>query len=143
MIVTGERTPFSYLVRPLIYSFNRALRCDPDTLGVEGVSSEIEAQFLGSGDGDNLQLDLMVSEVAGMPMHSVSWSGPEGIYGASFSKIGDSWMGDGNDTYQDAPIVISGDRATGSVVLYDALTMEDPLEVDFDVTIPSETFACR
>lgn len=26
MIVTGERTPLSYLVRPLIYSFNRALR---------------------------------------------------------------------------------------------------------------------
>lgn len=26
MIVTGERTALSYLVRPLIYSFNRALR---------------------------------------------------------------------------------------------------------------------
>ncbi len=125
------------------YGFERALRCDPDSLGVEGITSEIEAQFLGSADGGRIQLDIMTSELAGMPMHSVSWAGPEGIFGATFTQVGDSWMGEGDDTYQDAPIVISGDRATGSVVLYDSFTMEDALDLDFDVTIPSETFACR
>jgi len=62
---------------------------------------------------------------------------------ASFTQIGDSWMGEGDDIYQDSPVVVDGDRATGSVVLYDAMTMEDTIELDFDVTIPSETFACR
>lgn len=121
------------------YGFDRALRCDPDSVGVPGLEREIEAQFL----GDGVQLDVYVESINGMPMHQVSWAGPEGIFGASFTQIGDSWMGEGDDIYQDSPVVVDGDRATGSVVLYDAMTMEDTIELDFDVTIPSETFACR
>lgn len=125
------------------YEFDRALRCDVDSMGVEGVSSEIEAQFLGSAGGDRVQLDILISEFAGMPMHSVSWAGPEGIFGGTFTEAGGSWMGEGDDVYQDAPVSINGDRATGSVVLYDAFEMVDTIEVDFDVVIPADTFACR
>ena len=125
------------------YSFDEALRCEEGDLGIEGMEREVEAQFLGRSDDGRIQLDLYISEFSGMPMHDVSWAGPEGVFGASVTEIGGSWMGENDDIYQDAPIAIDGDRATGSVVLYDAMTMEDSLEVDFDVIVPSDTFACR
>jgi hypothetical protein len=125
------------------YSFDQALRCEEDDLGIDGMEREIEAQFLGRSDDGRIQLDLYISEFSGMPMHDVSWAGPEGVFGASFTQIGGTWMGENDDVYQDAPIALDGDRATGSVVLYDGMTMEESIELDFDVVVPSDTFACR
>lgn len=124
------------------YPFDNASRCNPDSIDIEGLDDQIEAQFF-STVRDRGQLDIFVAEVGGNPIHEVSWAGPEGIFGASFLQIGGTWMGDNDTVYQDSPVVISGDRATGSIVLFDSMTMEEELELDFDVTIPSETIACR
>lgn len=122
------------------YDMNQALLCDPDSADTEMSDRELELQVLGEGGN---QLDVYISEMAGVPLHDVSWAGPEGIYGNGISQMGGAWTGQAGDTYADPPISVDGNRATGSVVLYDAMTMEESIELDFDVVIPSETFACR
>ena len=125
------------------YSFDDALLCEPDDAFPDGMDRGLEAQFLGRSDSGSIQLDLYITDFGGFEMHDVSWAGPEGFFMASISEVGGTWMGEGDEVYQDAPISIDGNRATGSVVLYDSMTFEDTLDIDFDVVIPSETFACR
>jgi hypothetical protein len=125
------------------YGMDEALRCEEDSMDVPGIDRELEVQFFSRTDGGMVQLDLYISSIGTLPIHDVSWSGPEGIFGASITQQGGTWTGDGDETYQDAPISIDGNRATGSVVLYDAFTMEESIDIDFDVVIPDDTFACR
>jgi hypothetical protein len=139
----GDGAAGTAIVDGTQYAFDEALRCEDDDIGIDNMERSLEAQFLGRSDGGSIQLDLYISDFGGFEMHDVSWAGPEGIYSTSIMESGGTWVGEMDEIYQDAPISIDGNRATGSVVAYDAMTMEATIDIDFDVVIPSDTFACR
>ena len=125
------------------YGLDAAMQCDPTDTGVEVLERSLEAVFWSQTSDGRIQLDVYIEEFGGIPAQSVSWAGPEGIYGSSITQLGGTWTGDNDDTYADAPVSVDGTRATGSLTLWDAMTMEESIDLDFDVTFPAELTSCR
>jgi hypothetical protein len=125
------------------YSMDASQQCDPTDTGVDLLDRSLEAQFWGQSADGRVQLDVYIESFGGVPAQSVSWSGPEGIYGSSVTQLGGTWTGDNDDTYADPPVSVDGTRTTGSLTLWDASTMEESIDIDFDVTFPDELTSCR
>ncbi|MGY6501694.1 MAG: hypothetical protein ACXIVQ_12505 [Acidimicrobiales bacterium] len=125
------------------YPMDESQQCDTSDLGLDGVERELEAQFWASTDDGRVQLDVYVQEFAGTPSIDVSWSGPEGVFGGGVMQLGGAWTDDNDETYADAPVTVDGNRTTGSLTLYDAMTMSESVDIDFDVTFPEALTACR
>lgn len=125
------------------YPMDGAQQCDTSGLDVDGVEREPEVQIWGASDDGRVQLDVYVQAFSGMPSYDVSWAGPEGIFGGGVMQLGGGWTDDNDQTYADAPVSVDGNRTTGSLTLYDAMTMSESIDIDFDVTFPETLTSCR
>ncbi len=124
------------------YAMDESFRCDPD-IGVDMAERELDVQFLGSSSEGNITVHFSVGQIGSNPNQDFSYNGPEGVYGAFYSPLGgDQWMGEGDDTYDSEPFTVEGNSITGGGLLFDAMTMEDSIEVEVDLTFPDEIQSC-
>lgn len=114
------------------YSITELRKCEP--LDGDMIESELELQGLGEHDGERIQIDIYLETIAGTPHNHFSWNGPEGVFGSDPL--------DGSDS--DAGITWGPDNASvlGSGTLFDSLTGEEQIFVDFDLQVPTEAVAC-
>ena len=141
---SGSGAAGSVTVDGTTYALDEVNRCDPSDLDIAGLERELEVQFFGrSTDGERVQIDLYHERFCCIPAHDVSGAGPEGIFGTSLIEQGGGWVDDAENQYPDPPVSFDGTRATGSLVLVDALTFEETIDIDFDVTVPEDLNVCR
>lgn len=107
------------------YPITEVRDCVP--LEQAGVERELELQGRGDSGDETVQIDAYVQTIGGMAMDSVSWSGPEGVFGAD----------------QEVVLEVLGDQVTGSAVLTDALRGTETISVEFTLSIPSESVDCH
>jgi len=113
-------------VEGAVYSITELRNCVP--LSDDVIEGELELQGIGtSADGERVQIDVYVETLAGQPFNSVSWAGPEGVWGNP----------------EDAAITFAGDRVSGSATLVEALTQEGALPIEFDLEVPADLIECR
>lgn len=115
------------------YSITELRRCEP--VDQDMIETELELQGLGEHDGERIQIDVYLETIAGAPHNHFSWAGPEGVFSS------DPLDGTGSDARitwgpEDAGVL-------GSGTLFDSMTGEDQIMVDFDLQVPAETIACR
>lgn len=117
----------------ITYSITELRKCEP--FEDDMIERELELQGLGTHDGERIQLDIYLETIGGAPHNHFSWAGPEGVFGSDPL--------DGSSS--DARITWGPDNASvlGSATLFDSMTGEERIMVDFDVQVPSETVACR
>lgn len=115
------------IVDGVSYTITEVQKCEPYADDV--VDRELELQGFGEHDGERLQIDVYIETLAGIPYNDVSWMGPEGVYGGP----------------DDANIMLdaAGTSVRGNAVIYDALTLESTVTIEFDLEVPEETYACR
>ncbi|UFU07340.1 hypothetical protein [Ruania halotolerans] len=109
------------------YEITELRNCEP--LQQEMVERELELQGFGEHDGERVQIDVYIEELAGVPYNDVAWAGPEGVYGSP----------DGAEVTLDA----GGASVRGVATLKDAMTQTETVRVDFDLDVPADTIACR
>ncbi|WP_159621342.1 hypothetical protein [Ruania rhizosphaerae] len=109
------------------YEITELRNCEP--LQQEMVERELELQGLGEHDGERIQIDVYIQELAGAPYNDVAWSGPEGVFGTQESA--------------DVTLDAGGTSVRGVATLQDALTQTETVTIDFDLPVPAETIACR
>lgn|SRR5690554_964231 len=116
----------------ITYSIHELRRCEP--LDDDMIESELDLQGLGEHDGERIQIDISLETIAGTPHNNFSWNGPEGVFGSDPL--------DGSDS--DARITWGPDNASvlGSGTLFDSLTGDEQIFVDFDLQVPAETVTC-
>lgn len=107
------------------YEITQVRRCDP--LQTDMVDRELEVQGLGEQDGQRVQIDVYVQQIAGTQLDDVSWAGPEGIFGSP----------------EDAQVVFDGSTVSGSATLRDAHEHVETLAVSFELEVPDEILQCR
>lgn len=114
------------------YRIERLRLCEPHEIA-GGTTVELELQGDTRVDGERAQIDLGILSLAGgaLKQHSVSWSGPEGVFG------NDQGMP------SDEVITLADGRASGEATLSDAFGSGETVEVRFDLPLPTDTFACR
>ena len=117
----------------ITYSITELRKCEP--LVDDMIERELELQGVGEHDGGRIQIDVYLETIAGAPHDHFSWAGPEGVFGSDPL--------DGNDG--DARITWGPDNASvlGSATLFDSMTGEKQILVDFELKVPAETVACR
>lgn len=117
----------------ITYSITELRRCEP--IDDEMVERELELQGLGEHNGERIQIDVYLETIAGSPHNHFSWAGPEGVFGSDPL--------DGSDG--DARVTWGPDNASvlGSATLFDSMTGEEQIMVDFDLEVPADTVACR
>lgn len=115
------------IVDGVSYDITDVQNCEPYADDI--VDRQLELQGFGEHDGERLQIDVYIETLAGMPVNDVSWMGPEGVFGGP----------------EDANVMLdsSGTSVRGNAVLFDSLTMEDTVSIEFDLEIPDDTYACR
>lgn len=117
------------IVDGLSYEVTETTRCEPYEDGV--IERKLELQGFGEHDGARFQIDVYLETIGGAPHDNVSWAGPEGVFG----------MG---ETGEANVALDAGETSVrGVATLYDSLTFEDSVLVEFDLPVPPETFACR
>lgn len=112
------------------YTIYETIRCEPfedERLAI--VERELELQGFGEQNGERVQIDVYIEAISGTPSNSISWSGPEGVYGMGEALSADITQADG--------------RVSGSAELVDARTFSDSINVEFQLDVPADTFACR
>ncbi len=109
------------------YEITELRNCEP--LQQEMVERELELQGLGEHDGERIQIDVYIEELAGAPYNDVAWSGPEGVFGTQESA--------------DVTLDAGGTSVRGVATLQGALTQTETVTIDFDLPVPAETIACR
>ncbi|KOX09967.1 hypothetical protein [Nocardiopsis sp. NRRL B-16309] len=114
------------------YEITEVRNCVP--LEQAGVEREVELQGRGSVDGETIQVDAYVQTIGGAPMDSISWSGPEGVFGSNQGATGSG---------QEVALEVSGSQATGSAVLNDALAGTETVSVEFTLPVPDELVDCH
>ncbi|QOR71582.1 hypothetical protein IM660_04635 [Ruania alkalisoli] len=110
------------------YEITELRNCEP--LQQEMVERQLELQGLGEHDGERIQIDVYIEEIAGAPYNDVAWSGPEGVFGAP-------------ESVDEVTLDAGGTSVRGVATLQDALTQSETVTVDFDLPVPAETIACR
>lgn len=115
------------IVDGVSYDITDVQNCEPYADDI--VDRQLELQGFGEHDGERLQIDVYIETLAGMPVNDVSWMGPEGVFGGP----------------EDANVMLdsSGTSVRGNAVLFDSLTMEDTVSIEFDLEVPDDTYACR
>ena len=115
------------IVDGVSYDITDVQNCEPYADDI--VDRQLELQGFGEHDGERLQIDVYIETLAGMPFNDVSWMGPEGVFGGP----------------EDANVMLdsSGTSVRGNAVLFDSLTMEDTVSIEFDLEVPDDTYACR
>lgn len=115
------------IVDGVSYDITDVQNCEPYADDI--VDRQLELQGFGEHDGERLQIDVYIETLAGMPYNDVSWMGPEGVFGGP----------------EDANVMLdsSGTSVRGNAVLFDSLTMEDTVSIEFDLEVPDDTYACR
>ena len=109
------------------YAITELRNCEPLKNGT--IERELELQGFGEHNGEPIQIDVYRQKVAGSAANSVSWSGPEGVFGSSdVARI--TWAP------EDANVL-------GSSELIDSLTQTEKILIGFDLQVPAETVACR
>ncbi|MFV2198632.1 hypothetical protein [Nocardiopsis sp. LOL_012] len=114
------------------YEITEVRNCVP--LEQVGVERELELQGRGVSNGETVQIDAYVQKIGGMSMDSVSWSGPEGVFGSNQGAMGSG---------QEVALETSGDQVTGSAVLNDALEGTETVSVEFTLPVPGELIDCH
>ncbi|WP_304454818.1 hypothetical protein [Nocardiopsis sp. YSL2] len=114
------------------YQITEVRNCAP--LEQAGVERELELQGRGVFDGEAIQVDAYVQTIGGASMDSVSWSGPEGVFGSQQAAMGSG---------QEVVLEVSGDQATGRAVLSDALEGSETVSVEFTLPVPGELVDCH
>ncbi|MFW7413766.1 hypothetical protein [Demequina sp. SO4-18] len=114
------------------YELHELRRCEP----ADQEMIDIELELTGRGqvpagegynDGDWVQIDVYVQQIAGADFDSVSWAGPEGVFGTDDpTEVG---VGDG--------------RVSGTAATVDSLTGEPGVTVTYDIEVPDEILDCR
>lgn len=121
------------------YTFHTVLKCEFD----EDLGFELEMQALGSSPDGSVQLDLVIGSFVGSESHDVSWAGPEGIFSGGAMDMSGTWTDMDGEAVDGPVIATDGGVATGTVVMTDVRGEVDPIELTFEVPIPTEDFACR
>lgn len=110
------------------YEITELRNCEP--LQQEMVERQLELQGLGEHDGERVQIDVYIQEIAGAAYHDVAWSGPEGVFGAP-------------ETVDEVTLDAGGTSVRGVATLQDAFTQNETVTIDFDLPVPAGTIACR
>lgn len=117
------------------YEITELYNCDPLDDGT--IERSLELQGLGESDGERVQIDIVIQQIAGVSMDDVSWSGPEGVFaGPAGSDV------DGPATV-DVALINDGAIVTGSATLVDAMGEDETIGVGFNLEVPVDTIACR
>ena len=132
----------TFTVDGVTYGLHEAMQCDPSYFDVDMVERLLDTQYVGRSDEGSVIIHIAHSELAGNPNWDVSYNGPEGVFGSHLSELGGQWMGEQDDTYAEPPVTVEGNNITGAATLYDPMTMEDSVEVSFDVTFPDQMINC-
>ncbi|GHC83762.1 hypothetical protein GCM10007079_25160 [Nocardiopsis terrae] len=114
------------------YEITEVRNCVP--LEQVGIERELELQGFGDLDGETVQVDAYVQTIGGASMDSVSWSGPEGVFGSGQGAAGSG---------QEVALEVSGDQVTGSAVLGDALAGTETVSVELTLPVPDELVDCH
>lgn len=81
-------------------------------------------------DDVRAQGHLLISTVIGMPMHSVTRAGPEGVFGS--------------DATPKEALIREGDaRVSGAATPVNTYGTGESLEMSWDLTVAEEAFECR
>lgn len=109
------------------YEITELRNCDPLDDGT--VERELELQGIGQHEGERVQIDVHIEQIAGQPLNEVSWAGPEGVFGGP----------------EDAEVDLAQDGSfvTGSATLLDSLNQTDTISIGFNLAVPAETISCR
>jgi len=110
------------------YLISDVHKCEPQR--IDGMRFELELQGLHRQGDVRGQIDVAVQSIGSMRVHDVSWSGPEGVF---------SFEGMPNEEL----FMEENGRVMGRVMLEDAYGGDATVTVDFDLSIPDETFGCR
>lgn len=124
------------------YAITELRNCEP--LEMAGLEGELELQGFGRADDDSrVQVDVSISGNAAGALHEVSWSGPEGVRGNQAMEAGGAWTDNMQTSLGSPPIELGDDRVSGAMPVLDAMTQDDPIDLAFDLEVPSELIACR
>lgn len=95
--------------------------------------------------GDGFTLFVYVSENTSGSVEELNINGPavgDGLYAGTLSEVGGSWINDSLEPVDGPAFDWQGDRISGTMTLADITDTADPVDVRFDMIVPSDVSDC-
>lgn len=95
--------------------------------------------------GDGFTLFVYVSESTSGSTQELNINGlavGDGLFAATLSEIGGSWLNDSFEPVDGPAFDWQGDRISGTMTLVDITETADPIDVTFDMIVPSDVSDC-